>query len=187
MRKAIVFLFILAAQLWCLAGVGTKVVDLPHGPVTRVASGDRKWTLVFECPNDCSTRKLWIERQGRSDRRFVKDFERSLSISWSPNSRLFFVNDFYASNAADCHIYDPVTLKSTEVADLLVAGDGRARKYLKAGHSYLDAERWINSNEILVRLHGHFDEPPARGFSLKYRLDVNGRVQKLSESPRENP
>ena len=163
------------------------VVHLPRGAVSRIPSPDRKWTLIFECPNDCSERKLWIEENTSHRRKLVKEYERSLSISWAPDSRLFFVNDASGSTETLCYIYDPATLKETDLAKVVVAGDPKAGEYVGAGHSYLKAKRWINSRELIVVLYGHFDEPPPRGFTLRYRVNLNGSVQKLSQHSEEEP
>jgi hypothetical protein len=171
----------------------TRVINLPRGPLTRIASPDRKWTLVFECPNDCSERKLWIERERSHSRRRVRDFERSLDISWAPDSRWFFVYDELGSNEGQSYLYDPIELKVIDLADVIVAGDPIARNYLQAGHSYLRAKRWVNSQELLVQLFGHFDGPaPAalklrhpHSFTLRYQVGVDRTVKKLSESSEE--
>jgi hypothetical protein len=163
------------------------VVDLPRSGVSRIPSPDRKRTLIFECPNDCSERKLWIEENSSHKRKLVKEYERSLSISWAPDSRLFFVNDASGSTETLCYIYDPATLKETDLAKVVVAGDPKAGEYVGAGHSYLKAMRWINSRELIVVLYGHFDEPPPRGFTLRYRVNLNGNVRKLWQSSEEGP
>jgi hypothetical protein len=163
----------------------TRGIDLPRGPLTRIRSPDRKWTLIFECPNNCAERKLWIEASGSSGRRLVKAFERDLSVSWAPDSRLFVVNDAYGSNGTDCYLYDPATLKQTDLADLLVAGDPRVAEYRKVGHAYLQATRWVTSRVLLVTLSGHFDEPPARGFTFRFQVGLDGAVRKVSESQEE--
>ena len=162
-----------------------RVVFLPQSSVTRIPSPDEKWTLVFECPDNCTERKLSIEDSASHKRRLVNKYERSLSISWSPDSHFFFVNDIFGSNGALSYLYDPVTLKTTDLEKVLVAGDRDATQFLKAGHQYLEAKRWLNSQELLVVLFGHFDEPPARGFSLQYRIGLDGSVHKISQSKRE--
>src|SRR5229473_7409645 len=118
----------------------SPVVVLPrvHGTslaaVTRIPSPNGKWTLIFECPNDCSERKLWIEENASHARKLVKEYERSLSISWAPDSRLFFVNDASGSTETLCYLYDPTTLKETDLARVVVAGDPKAGEYVGAGH-----------------------------------------------------
>jgi len=181
---------ILLIHLPCAAKSQVKsahrpVVDLPRGAVSRIPAPDGRWTLIFECPNDCSERKLWIEDNPSHKRRLVKEYERSLSISWAPDSRLFFVNDASGSTETLCYIYDAATLKETDLALLIAAGDPESTEFLNVGHSYLNAKRWINSHELFVVLSGHTDEPPLRGFTLRYRVNLNGHVQKLSQHSEE--
>ena len=164
------------------------VVSLPDGKERRIKSPDGKWTLVFECPNDCKEeRKLWIEERDVHTRRLVRDYERSLSISWAPDSHHFFVNDSHGSDGTDCSVFDPATLKTTDIAELLVAKDAGVKKFLGAGHSYLEAKHWIDSHDLLIVLFGHFDDPPLGGFTLRYRVDLAGKVHKLSQQSEEHP
>jgi len=163
------------------------VVTLPKGEVSRIQSPDGEWTLIFECLHECTERKLWIEDNGAHERRLVRDYERSLSISWAPDSRHFFVNDLYGSNGGLCSAYDTATLKTIDMAELLVARDAGVRRFLDAGHSYLQAKRWIDSHELLIVLFGHFDDPPLGGFTLRYRVDLTGNVHKLSQQSEEHP
>jgi hypothetical protein len=163
------------------------VVHLPRASVSRIPSPDGAWTLVFECLNDCSEKKLSIEDSVSHTRRLIGKYERSLDVSWAPDSHLFFVNDFYGSNGADSSVHDPATLKTTDLADILVTGDPDALQFLKAGHRYLEAKRWLNSRALLVILYGHFDAPPAHGFSLQYQIGLDRSVHKISQRPREEP
>jgi len=55
---------------------------------------------------------------------------------------------------ADRYVSDPVALKPTALADVLTSADSSAKKYLGAGHSYLEANRWNNSHELLITLWG---------------------------------
>jgi len=183
---------ILLVQLPLAAGPQNKsprhgLVSLPQGGVTRIPSPDGNWTLIFECPNDCASRKLWIEDEASHTRRLINDYERNLTISWAPDSKSFFVNDQYGSNGALCYVYDPLSLKVTDLASLLARGDPNVTEFLKAGHSYLEAKRWVNSRELLVILFGHFDSPRSRGFTMQYRVGLDGRVQKLWHHPDEEP
>lgn len=157
------------------------VVDLPRGERTLIPSPDLKWRLLFECPNDCTHRTLWVEDAHTHARKLVKNFDRNLAVSWSPDSRWFFVNDAWESEQTLSYLYDPVTLKATELSTFLKAGDGTAAQYLGAGHSYLEARRWINAHNLLVTLEGHTDQLPLVGFALAYRISVDGTVHKISE------
>jgi len=161
------------------------VVSLPKGEVSRIPSPDGKWTLIFECPNDCSERKLWVEEASSRARKLIRDYERGLDISWGPDSRLFFVNDNSGSTDARCYVYEAATVKETDIAKLVLAGDPHAEQFLNSGHSYLRAKQWLSSHELLVVLTGHNDGLPPGAFTLRYRVDLNGRVQKLSQNSEE--
>jgi hypothetical protein len=164
------------------------VVQLPRrAAVTRIPSPNRNWTLILECPNNCTERKLWVEDSTSRLRKLVGEYDRSLSIAWAPDSQLFLVNDGYASDGELSYVLDPPTLKRMDLSAIIAANDAEATQFLKAGHSYLRATRWLNSHELLVVLFGHFDEPPARGFTIQYRVDLNGSARKLSQHSVEEP
>ena len=165
--------------------VHTGVVVLPQGPVTRIPSPNRRWTLVFECPDYSKERKLWIVDNGSHAQKLVKEYERSLAIAWAPDSERFFVNDDFGSNESNSYVIDPASLKTTDLGTIIVDNDAEASQFLKAGHSYVRAKRWLNSHELLIVLFGHFDEPPPRGvpgsFTIKYQVDLNGSAKKISQ------
>lgn len=98
--------------------------------------------------------------------RLVKDYERSLSISWAPDSHHFFVNDAWGSNGESCSVCEVATLKRVEIADVLLSANADVKRYLNAGHSYLQVSQWVDSHELIVVLFGHFDDPPLGGFTL---------------------
>jgi hypothetical protein len=171
--------------------VPTGVVELPRGPVTRIPSPNGRWILIFECPDHCRERKLWAEDRTSHTRKLVKEYERSLAIAWAPDSERFFVNDDYGSNGSDSYVIDPASLKSTDLSTIVVKSDAEAAQFLKAGHSYVRAGRWLNSHELIVVLFGHFDDPPPRGipssFTIKYQVDFNGSAKKISQHAAEEP
>jgi hypothetical protein len=165
----------------------TSVVSFPGESVSRARSPDGKWALVSGQPDDSGQRRLWIESTNPAGRRPVRAFSRVVRVSWAPDSQLFFVNDEWGSNGTDCYVFDAVTLKATAIANLL------ARRYpkiisghKKASHLYFEASRWASSRVLLVRLTGHFDEPPAQSFTLRFEVDLNdGSIREVGESQKE--
>ena len=133
------------------------VVNLPRGEASRIPSPNGKWALIFQCPNDCSERKLWVEDTSSHARKLVKEYQRSLDIAWTPDSRLFFVNDNSGSTDARCYVYEAASLKETDVAKVVLARYPHAEQFVNSGHSYLRAKRWLNSHALLVVLTGHND------------------------------
>src|ERR1700694_4463601 len=127
------------------------LVQLPRrAAVTRIPSPNGHWTLIFERPNNCTERKLWVEDSTSHVRKPVGEYDRSLSIAWAPDSQLFLVNDDSASDGTLSYVLDPATLKTTDLSAIIAANDADATQFLKAGHSYLSAKRWLNSHELLV-------------------------------------
>ena len=169
-----------------------RVVKLPQGSLTRIPSPDRKWTLVFEFhqppedPAGCVaagevSRKLWIERTGSKERKFIREFERSLDISWSPDSRHFFINDASGSSDTLSYVYDPENLKAVDLLTVLNAASPRLRRF-RADHFYVEAKHWINSEELLVTVDGYLSStPPGPGLSGVYRVNLNGAVYPTRE------
>jgi hypothetical protein len=62
------------------------------------------------------------------------------------------------------------------VGKLLAGADPGSAKYLRAGHHYVDVLQWRNSQEVLVRVSGHFDRHPVCEFELRHRVRLNGLV-----------
>ncbi len=76
----------------------------------------------------------------------------------------------------------------TDITTILVAADPDAKRFMHAGHSYVQAIEWADSRELIVVLFGHFDDPPLGGFTIRYRIGMNGEVHKLSQKmSEENP
>lgn len=163
------------------------VVGLPEGAVSYIPSPDRKWTLIFDCPNDCSERTLWLEDASSHTKRLVNEYKRNLAVSWAPDGRFFFVNDDSGSTDARCYVYNAASLGEADVAKLLLTQEPDADQFLNSGHSYLRATRWLNSHELLVVLTGHNDGAPPFSFTLRYRVDLSGKIHSLSRHIEELP
>jgi len=186
MRVLLTLVLLLNAGLAATASQ-TKIISLPK-ELSRIPSPDRKWTLILECPNSsCGEKKLWIEEASRHSRKLVKEYGRSLDISWAPDSKRFFVNDNSGSTDARCYIFEAPSLKETDLAKLVLAGDPDSKQFLDAGHSYFRAQRWLNTQELIVILTGHNDGSPPGAFTLRYRIDLRGKVRKLSDRLEEQP
>lgn len=158
-----------------------RVIALPQGPLTRIPSPNRKWTLIFEFSDVNKPRKLWIQRKGSGERTLVRDFDRSLDVSWSPDSQHFFVNDASGSTDTLCYVYGPETLRPMNVLELLTSASRRASNF-EADHFYVEAKHWVGSDELLVTVMGYLSStPPKPGFSGTYRINLNGSVRTIRE------
>lgn len=102
------------------------------------------------------------------------------SVSWSPDSKHFFVVDHRSSDFASTYIFSLSGNRADPFMRMEQAPpDSFAFDHLKAGHVYLIGLRWINGEQILMKLSGHFDRPPATSFKACYLADTRGSVMRL--------
>ncbi len=164
----------------------TQVVDLPQGNMYKLRSPDQRWLLVFEFSDYNSERRLWIVDNQSRKRRLVQTLNRSARLSWSPDSRRFFLNDAWGSNGTACWLIEPSTLGRVDVSALIAKDHpGTFSNHRKAGHLYFEARRWVTSRALLVAMTGHFDERPADGFTYLFHVDLNDGVREVGETRQE--
>ena len=147
----------------------------PATPKNQTASPDNQWTVLSTEPDA----KIWILDNSTGRRRFLLDCQASISVGWAPDSKSFFINNHEVSNFTDAIFYNARTLKATNIGKLLEASDPRLIRYRKAGHHYVYVQRWISPHQALVRVSGHFDDPPAESFEFHYRVGLDGKVSRM--------
>jgi hypothetical protein len=157
-------------------------LNLPYGPVTRLASPDGS-RILFGMPYQNGVNdgpQLWIEDTRTHQRKMLLSINGTLSAVWSADGSAFSVQDHCASDSARAYIYDANTLQRLDLADRILAADPGAERFAK-GHAYFDLERWDTAQEVIVHFHGHTDQPPVACFDFRYRVSRAGSVEKLSE------
>jgi hypothetical protein len=109
---------------------------------------------------------------------------QTLTMAWSPDSGAFIANDRESSDREFAYIYDVKTLERLDLLQLILKQDPTAARFVpsqtRSVHSYVHGTGWLDAQHIGVRLHGHTDGP-VDCFDLRYRVDRDGQVQKLSE------
>lgn len=153
-------------------------IDLPWGPVKRVASPDG--ALMLYANSTLKNPQLWIEDVHTHRRTKLFDIGGTLNAAWSPDGRAFYVNDHWASDREASFIYDAVALQRLDIAACIQTADPRARGFA-SGHTYYHIERWIGTQHVAVRFSGHTDTPPVRLFELRYAVSRAGAVEKVGE------
>lgn len=176
--SALAFCALAAAAL---AQVPQSKLELPQGPVTRLASpsGDAVLYSVPYQPGVNTSPQLWIEQSRTRQNKKLLDIPGTLSAAWSPDGKAFLVLDHEASDEAFSYIYDAATLQRLDLAQRITASDPGARPFMHS-HTYFDADRWQGNDQVLVRLHGHTDQFPVICFDIRYRVRRDGAVTKLS-------
>lgn len=147
----------------------------------RLTSPDGAYVLF----GDDKASQLWLENTQTHERRMVlKVTLQTLTLAWSPDSAAFIANDRETSDREFAYIYDVKTLGRLDLLQLILKEDPSAVRLVPSQtvsvHSYVHATRWLDSQHVGVRLHGHTDGP-VNCFDLRYRVGREGQVRKLSE------
>jgi len=174
---------IVATALITLAQAPQPKLDLPFGSVARLASPDGSKTL-FLVPYRSGVNneaQLWVEDTRAHGRQMLMNIARTLSAAWNADGSAFYVQDNENSDDAFSYIYDAKTLKRLNLAERILASDPVAGRFTE-GHFYFDVDRWQGLEQVIVRLHGHTDEPPpVVCFDSRYRVTRAGVVAKVSQ------
>jgi hypothetical protein len=146
-----------------------------------LASPDHSYTLFTTDPW-----KLWIEDLRTHERRPVLEGDRPVA-AWSPDSAAFFVNFSVASDLGLSYIFTAATLDRIDVRDRIVHADRHAGRFA-GDHDYFSAVSWIDARHVVVSFKGHTLTHkgdsltrPLVCFDLRYRLGLDGSVERLSE------
>ncbi len=118
-------------------------IDLPWGPVKRVASPDGALILYASSGYASSgyansigqNPQLWIEEVHTHRRTKLLDIGGTLNAVWSSDGRAFYVNNRWASDRETSFIYDAATLQRLDIAASIQTADPRARGFAD-GHTY---------------------------------------------------
>jgi hypothetical protein len=191
-------LLLLVVSATAQVAVKNAAVDLPCLPSRNLSSPDKQWTLFSR------NYRLLVQNNKTQDRQFLRvrggelgcgaiqeNSCAAVQVEWSPDSSLFFLNDEQASDRTECYVVSPGTGQAMNVAELLRSGDPESIRWIRVGHSYIYAQRWLSPKELLVNVAGHFDGPAAKMFEVQYRVNLVSRsVARMSAreyDPEEYP
>ncbi|MGO9563711.1 MAG: hypothetical protein ACLPPV_13750 [Candidatus Korobacteraceae bacterium] len=162
----------------------TRFANFPFAK--RSISPDGRFTLVNRnCINrDCKDidRKLWLINNKTNDRKLLIEIERNVRIGWAPVGNTFFLNDNLGSNVAEAYLYFPAEDRRVNIGESIDQKIPSDRHFENDSHHYFNALYWINGTSFLVKRFGHLDTEGAQGFTVCYRVNISGEVQRLSQS-----
>jgi hypothetical protein len=163
-------------------GQPAAVLDLPFGPLTRLASPDGS-LILYGVPFQKGVNKgpqLWLGDARTDQRQKLLDISDGVSAGWSPDGTKFYVQDHSSSSSTESYIYDARSLKRVDLGALITKSDSSISRFA-SGHAYFDMERWESPEAVIVHFYGHTDEPPVVCFDLRYRVKFSGTTTKLEE------
>lgn len=100
-------------------------------------------------------------------------YNRHVDVSWAPDSRHLFINDFAGSDNADCIIYNVLTKKLVSVASILHKNKFANSLMNDNGHVYVTCSNWIANKGVDVQISGYGTYSP-NGFSDAYKYIFGG-------------
>ena len=152
----------------------------------RSISPDGRFTLESrDCVNhDCkdTDRKLWLINNATKPRKLLLEIERNVRIGWAPSGSTFFLNDNLGSNVAEAYLYFPAEDRHVDIGESIDQEIPSDRHFVSDSHHYVNALYWIDETSFLVKRSGHFDTEGAQGFTVCYRVNISGKVKRLSQS-----
>jgi hypothetical protein len=159
----------------------------PFGPANQLASPDGAYALF----GNEKAAQLWLDDTHRHQRMMVaKVTVQTLTLSWSPDSAAFILNDRAVSNLEISYIYDVKTLNRLDLRSRILAADPEGARFVQSENSalsYFHAIRWLDARHVEVQLHGFTGGTrtgttvrPGDCFDFRYRAGKDGGVQRLS-------
>lgn len=182
MKRWAVLVFLLSASIQ--GHSQSRFANFPFA--RRSISPDGGFTLESRnCVNhDCKDidRKLWLINNKTNDRKLLLEIERDVRIGWAPAGSAFFLNDNLGSNVAEAYLYFPSEDRRVDIGALIDQKIASDRRFETDSHHYFNALYWVDGTSFLVKQFGHFDTEGGHGFTVCYRVNVSGEVQRLSQS-----
>ena len=164
------------------SGQPVSVLNLPFGPITRLASPDGS-LILYGVPFQKGLNEgpqLWLEDARTGQRQKLLDISDGVAAGWSPDGTKFYVLDHSSSSSTESYIYDARSLKRVDLGALIRKSDSSISRFA-SGHAYFDIERWESLETVIVHFYGHTDEAPVVCFDLRYRVKLSGTTTKLEQ------
>jgi hypothetical protein len=155
------------------------VLDWPFGRVSELPSPDGSH-IVYGEPSQPGVREapeLWLRHRGLPERKRLLALTATARVFWSPDSRHFIIVDRESSSAMISFVYDT---EGRILLQISPEGSDNELRPLANGHFYVEAQRFLNAENIRVAAYGHTDKPPVRCFRFIYSVSLGGKATRLS-------
>jgi len=139
----------------------------------KLSSPNGEMTIVNHDPDDNDhPHKLMLVQPARPDV-MIYSYRRHVRVAWDPKSKMLFINDYAESTNSTCVLIDASNGEKTDLLQKAKAFNDNALKILSNPHAYLECQRWLSTNTLLVTAHGYGTSGTAdHAISLRYTLDT---------------
>jgi hypothetical protein len=177
-------------------------LKMPSGEANPLVSPDGVFALFG---SDAASCQLWLEdRRTQERKRVLRATLQTLTLAWSSDSAAFIANDRATSDVEIAWVFEAKTLARLDLRSLIVAADPGSARFFVPGQiniasaaqanakvpttSHVHAIRWLDARHVEAQLVGHTAGvrigeaiQPGDCFDLRYRIERDGAVQKLSQ------
>lgn len=144
------------------------------GKQTELASPDGKLKIVNHDPRDNDHPHTLVLTQPGHSEETIYSYQRRVRVGWDPKGRFLFITDYAESTNSTCII---LKVEGKEKIDLLPKArdlGGDTATILSNPHAYLECDRWVPDQTLLVKAHGYGTSGTAvTALTLKYSV-LNG-------------
>ncbi len=142
-----------------LAG-GSELILYPESS-RNLDSPDKNYYIYVRENNAEPFHSAFLFSKAGGESLKIVDFSRHIDVAWSPDSLMFYVNDYIGSDFATCRIFG---VNGKEYADIVSFLKRKYEKFfLKNDHIYGVCKKWTNDGVVVeLSLHGNYS---GSGFS----------------------
>ncbi len=158
---------LLSASVAASFGAGVNL------PTSRISfSPDLRWQVrcVTTKQSDGFQHTVYLTRTGTANDEAIWQATRSCDILWSEGGEALAITDWTGSSLSEIQIVDLPTAKTRRL-DIYHVENWIPKEELE-GHCYYEALRWEGCGRLQIRVFGHTDENPSRGFAYYFSVET---------------
>lgn len=102
--------------------------------------------------------------------RTLLEYGRHVRAAWAPDSQHLFVTDYTESTDATCVLFSVHSNDRVDLREIAIRSSPEAQRILSYGHDYLECEKWLSKDKILLKLHGYGSSTAMDTLFLEYSV-----------------
>jgi hypothetical protein len=149
------------------------------GKKSELTSPDGRWTLQDVHADQKAHHSILLKNNTTGKTRKLSDYERSVGVVWSPDSRHFALNDYAGSDFTETTILSVnETVPNIDVQKEV----NRKRKVTMGGdHEYFGVAYWVDEHRVVIHHWGYGNGDPI--YCECYVYTLNGSVRNCTRQP----
>jgi hypothetical protein len=126
-------------------------VEFP-GPIHRAPSPDGKADILNTDRDKEPNHVLSIQDRDKHTIRQLFPYDRHVEVSWSPDSKFFFVNDYFGSDVSRCLIVDRAHLRKHDTLAALQKDMDKITAHFIGSMRFVTCSSWRKGDKVKVSI-----------------------------------